>query len=233
MHTVISLPVTNAPDMNCYVSVPNGNGPFPAVMVFQEAFGVNGHIRNVADRLAEEGYIAISPELFHRTAPPGFEAGYNDFSLLAPHFPPLTPEALIVDVTATYNWLQQQENVQKNEIGCIGFCLGGKVSFLANSALQLSASVSFYGGSMHTVVDRTATLSCPQLLFWGGKDQHIKPEHIQTVLSALRKEQKDFINVEISYADHGFFCYERAAYNPQAAKEAWGMTKEFLKNRLT
>ncbi len=232
MSNTITLSVKDASDMNAYVAMPAGDGPFPAIMVFQEAFGVNHHIKSIADRVANEGYIAIAPELFHRTAPTGFEIGYGDFALVMPHFQPLTPENLINDVNATYGWLQSQSNVLKSKIGCIGFCMGGKVSFLANSTVQLAASVSFYGGGMHTLADRAATLSAPQLLFWGGKDQHIKPEHVQTVVNALKMEGKEFINVEISYADHGFFCDERAAYHPEAAKEAWGMIKEFLKNKM-
>ena len=232
MPNTITLSVKGAPDMNAYVSTPWGNGPFPAVMVFQEAYGVNHHIRNVADRLAAEGYLAIAPELFHRTAPAGFEAPYGDFSAVMPHFQAMNTEDIINDTQATYDWLSNQSNVLKNKIGCIGFCLGGRVSFIANTAQPLAASIAFYGGGMHMVADRAATLHGPQLLFWGGKDQHIKPEHVQTVTDAIKAAGRDYINVEISYADHAFFCDERPSYHPQAALEAWGMTKAFLKNKL-
>lgn len=232
MTNTITLNVKDAPPMNAYVAMPAGSGPFPAIMVFQEAFGVNHHIRNVADRIAAEGYVAIAPELFHRTAPAGFEAGYDEFPKIMPHMQALTTEQLIDDVQATYDWLCSQDSVQKDKIGCIGFCMGGRVSFIANSAFPLSASVSFYGGGMHTLTNRAATLHAPQLLFWGGKDQHIKPEFIQEVIDALKKEEKPYINVVISYADHGFFCDARPAYHPEAAKEAWGMTQAFFKNKL-
>jgi len=218
--------------MDAYVATPKGSGPFPAIMVFQEAFGVNRHIRNIADRIANEGYLAIAPELFHRTAPAGFVAGYDEYPEIMAHLQALTTEQLIDDVQATYDWLSAQGSVQKGKIGCIGFCMGGRVSFIANSAFPLSASVSFYGGGMHSIAGRAATLHAPQLLFWGGKDQHIKPEFVREVIDALKMEGKDYINVEISYADHGFFCDERPAYHPQAGKEAWGMVKEFFKNKL-
>ena len=117
--------------MNAYVAMPKGDGMRPAIMVFQEAFGVNAHIRDIADRIATEGYIAIAPEIFHRTAPQGFELGYNDFSQVMPHFQAITPEGLINDIQATYDWLMTQKNVEKAQIGCIGFCLGGRVAFLA------------------------------------------------------------------------------------------------------
>ena len=218
--------------MNTFVVTPEGNGPFPAVIVFQEAFGVNHHIRDVAQRIAAEGYIAIAPELFHRTAEPGLELSYTDFSKVMPHFQPLTPEHLINDATATFKWLQAQDNVIKDKIACIGFCLGGRVSFIANSALPLAASVSFYGGYTHVIADMAAALHGPQLFFWGGKDTHILPEHVDTVINAVKKAGKDYINVVISYADHAFFCDARPSYHPQAAAEAWGMTTAFLKNKL-
>ncbi len=232
MPNTITLSVKDASDMDAYVSVPWGSGPFPAVMVFQEAFGVNHHIRKVADKIAAEGYLAIAPELFHRTAPAGFDSPYGDFAAVMPHFQALTTEGISNDVKAVYDWLSTQSNVIKNKIGCIGFCMGGRVSFIANSAVPLAASVAFYGGGMHMVADLAASLHGPQLLFWGGKDQHIKPEHVQTVVDAINKAGKDHINVVISYADHAFFCDERPSYHPQAATEAWGMTKAFFKNKL-
>ncbi len=233
MTKTITIAVKDAPDMNAFVAVPEGSGPFPAIIVFQEAYGVNHHIKSLTERIAAEGYVAIAPELFHRTAPASFEAPYGDFAAVMQHFNALTTDALINDATAAHAWLMTQDNVLKDKTGCIGFCLGGRVSFLANSVLPLSASVSFYGGGMHMVADRATELHGPQLLFWGGKDGHIKPEHVQTVVDALRGAGKDFINVEISYADHGFFCDERPSYHPQAAKEAWGMVKEFFRNKLS
>ena len=97
--TVI-LAVKDANEMNAFVVIPEGKGPFPAVIVFQEAFGVNAHIKDVAGRIANEGYIAIAPELFHRTAPPGFESGYTDFSLVMPHFQAINTDTLINDSRA-------------------------------------------------------------------------------------------------------------------------------------
>ena len=232
MSRTISLPVKDTAPMNAYVATPAGTGPFPAIIVYQEAFGVNHHIQAIADKLAGEGYIAVAPELYHRTAPAGFEARYYQFPLVAPHFQAVTTETIIEDSQAVYDWLQAQGNVVKDKIGVIGFCLGGRAAFIANTAIKFAAAVSYYGGYMHTVADRAATANGPQLLFWGGKDQHILPEHVKTVVDAFKRSGKDYISVEISYADHAFFCDERDSYHPQAAKESWGITKEFLKNKL-
>ena len=233
MGKIITIKLDDANDMAAYMAMPQGKGPFPAIIVFQEAFGVNNHIKNVTDRLAAEGYIAIAPELFHRTAPVGFQADYSNFQEVQQHYAVLTNSLLEDDIIGAYNYVVRSEHVIKDKIACIGFCLGGKVSFLANSILPLSAAISFYGGGTHLLVDRALNLQADHLFFWGGKDHHIKPEHIQTILDAMNHAGKNYINSVISYAEHGFFCNERPAYHPLAAQEAWGMVLAFLKNRLT
>jgi carboxymethylenebutenolidase len=228
----ITLHVAGAPGMNAYVAMPDSREKFPGIMLFQEAFGVNHHIRNIADRLAKEGYVVIAPELFHRTAEPGFEAGYTEFHKIQEHFKGITNEGLEADTKAAYDWLLSQTNVKQDKIASIGFCLGGRVSIIANSILPLSASVSYYGGGMHLLTDRISELHAPQLLVWGGLDKHILPEHIEQVIQAFKNADKPYVNISFSYADHGFHCDERASYNEHAAKEAWALTLAFLKNKL-
>jgi carboxymethylenebutenolidase len=232
MSKTITLSVKDANEMNAYVAMPEGAGPFPAIMVFQEAFGVNGHIKNIADKLAVDGYVAVAPELFHRTAEPGETFSYSDFPSVMPHFQAITTEGLVNDTQAVYDWMQAQDNVKKDKIGAVGFCLGGRVAFIANTAVKLAASAAFYGGGMHTVADRTDMASGPQLLFWGGKDTHITPDHVEAVVKAFKDAGKDYINVVIAAADHAFACEDRPNYNHDAATEAWAMTDAFFKNKL-
>src|SRR5579862_1101666 len=226
----IILSVDQANDMNAYVASPANINGCPAILVFQEAFGVNNHIKKLAEKIAEEGYVAIAPELFHRTALPGTTISYADFDAVKPHLSVLTIDGLIADIESTYNWLLQNQQVIKSKIGAVGFCLGGRVSFLANAVLPLAASVSYYGGSIQTMTDKAIDLHAPQLFFWGGLDKHILPKHRETIANALDDAGKEYISTVISYADHGFNCDERTAYNPKAAKEAWAMTSAFLKN---
>lgn len=228
----VTVSPTDGTTMDVYVAIPKGNGPFPAIMVFQEAFGVTSHIRSIADRLALQGYVAVAPELFHRTAPPGFEASYTDFAAVTPHYTAITNEGLEADLKATFSWLQQQTNVLKNKIGCIGFCLGGRVSLVANIVLPLAASVSYYAGGTQSILNRLAEIQAPQLLVWGGLDKHILQEHIDAVVNELKLANKEFINLNISYADHGFNCDDKASYNPKAAKEAWAIAMAFFENSL-
>jgi carboxymethylenebutenolidase len=228
----ITLKVNQANDMNAYVVSPDEKNSYPAILVFQEAFGVNNHIKNVTEKISAEGYIAIAPELFHRTAKPGTTISYTNFDAVKPHMSALTIDGLIEDIKATHNWLQQEKQVIKNKIGAVGFCLGGRVAFLANAILPLAAAVSYYGGSIHTISDKAKDIHGPQIFFWGGLDKHILPEHRNTIIKALDDAAKEYINTVISYADHGFNCDERTSYNPKAAKEAWAMTLAFFKNNL-
>ncbi|MEO6882551.1 MAG: dienelactone hydrolase family protein [Bacteroidia bacterium] len=228
----ISLQVSDGTSMQAYVSMPEGKGPFPAMLVLQEAFGITAHIRSIADRIAKEGYVAIAPELFHRSAAPGFEASYGDMTSIMPHFQAMSVEGMSADMKAAYDWLQKQPNVKHAKIGSIGFCLGGRVSFLANAVLPLAAAVSFYGGKTSDYADKAKDLHAPHLFFWGGLDKHISAEQIDIVINAVKAAEKPYTNVVISNVDHGFNCDDRASYNKHAASETWAMSMAFFKNNL-
>jgi len=227
----VQLKVADNTTMQAYVARPRSGGPHPGLMVFQEAFGVNSHIRNVAERFAEHGYVAMAPELFHRTAPPGFEGNYNDFPSVMPHYQAVANEAAEADIRATYEWLCSNSQVTADEISCVGFCLGGRVSFLANTVVSVRKAVSFYGGGIAPgLLDRVVKLHAPSLLIWGGLDKHIAAEHREAVTRALDAQRKIYVNAVFSNADHAFFCDERAAYQPIAARQAWALTLEFLRS---
>ena len=228
----VTLAVTDGTEMRAYTAFPSSTGPVPGIILLQEAFGVNHHIRSVADRLAAAGYAVVAPELFHRTAAPGQEFAYSDFGSAMLHYNAINNEDLTADLQASYSWLQSQALVKADKIGSIGFCLGGRVSFLANAVLPLAAAVSYYGGGSHTIADRAKDLHAPQLFFWGGLDAHISKEEIAQVTAAVEAAGKPFISTVISYADHGFHCDERPSYNAEAAAEAWAMTLAFFGEKL-
>ena len=228
MQDKIMLTVTGG-DMQCYVAQPQ-SAAGAGVIVLQEAFGVNDHIRRVADRFADEGYLAIAPELFHRTAPAGFEGSYDDFSAIMPHFQGITEAGLEEDIAASYDWLRAQG---VGTIGSVGYCMGGRASFLANAVLPLQAAVSYYGGRIaETLLPRAAEQQGPLLMFWGGQDKHITPESVKSVADALRAAGKPFINIEFSEADHGFNCDDRPSFNSEASAHAWAITLRFFKTHL-
>jgi len=224
----ITLSVSDGTSMGAYVARPEEPGKFPGMLVLQEAFGVNPHIRSVTERIAREGYVAIAPELFHRTGP-GFEGAYDNFPAVMPHMQGLTEDGQAADMRAAYDWLQSNPQVSPDRVASIGFCMGGRASFLADATLPLQASISFYGGGIaQALLPRASALHAPILLFWGGLDSHITAEHRRAVEDALTAAKTPFVNVTVSYADHGFFCDARASYNPVAAGLAWKLTLEFL-----
>jgi carboxymethylenebutenolidase len=224
----ITLQVGDGTSMNAYAAMPAEGGKLPGLLVFQEAFGVNPHIRDVTERFAKQGYVAIAPELFHRTGP-GFECAYADFTPCLPHMQAMTPEGLINDAQAAFDWLQKNPRVLPNSTASVGWCMGGRVSFLANAALPLKAAISFYGGGIApSLLPRARESHGPVLLFWGGLDGHIPADQVRSVIDAMKEAKKTYVNVEFSDADHGFFCDARPSYKETAARQAWDLALRFL-----
>ena len=221
----VELAVSDGTSMRAYVATPSGPPPARGLLLFQEAFGVNAHIRDVAGRFAGQGFLAIAPELFHRTAP-GFDCAYADFAKAQPQLEAVTEKGLDADARAAYDWLERA-GVRGN-IASVGYCLGGRVSFVANSGLPLKAAVSYYGGRIPAVLGRAPKLSGPMLFFWGGLDHHIPDDQRQAVIKGVRDVNKTFVDVVFSHADHGFFCDARASYHAASAAQAWALTNAFL-----
>lgn len=233
----LKLKVTDGTAMGAFLVRPQPRDQRPGILVFQEAFGVNGHIRSVALRLAREGFVALAPDLFHRTAP-GFEGGYGDFQSVLPHIRALTEAGIEADVSAAHEALCAESDVDRGRIACIGFCMGGRVSFLADLVLPLRAAISYYGGGIAPshmgpgLLGRAGELRAPILFYWGGLDKHIGPEQHRAIVDALHAANRTFVNVEFSDADHGFNCDERPCYNPAASKQAWALSLSFLRTQL-
>jgi carboxymethylenebutenolidase len=225
----ITLSVADGTEMDAYISFYDTPRRLPGIIVLQEAFGVNSHIRNVVDRFAQHGYLAIAPELFHRTAR-GFEGDYNNFNSVAPHMRAMTQEGIEADLRAAFEWLKNQKTVQPENISSVGYCMGGRASFLANAVLPLHAAASYYGGGIApALLDRAESLHAPMLFFWGEMDKHIPPEQRGAITGALKAAGKRYVNVEFSDAGHGFNCDERQSFEPRASREAWALVLEFLK----
>ena len=227
-----TLDVAGATPMRMFVARPAGKGPHPALIVCQEAFGVNAHIRDVTTRFAGQGFVAVAPELYHRTGS-GVEGAYDQFGALQPHFSALTTEGLAADLHAAHGWLTADSGVDAERTAAIGYCLGGRAAFLANAELPLRASVSYYGGGIaQQLLGRVADLHGPQLMFWGGLDTHIPAEQHRAIDDALRAAGKAYTTVEFGEGDHGFFCDARPSYNPEVAAEAWALTMAFFQRTV-
>ena len=115
--------------------------------------------------------------MFHRTAAPGTELSYNDFPAVMPHYQAVTTPTLQADIQATYDWLQKDANTAGNRVGCMGFCLGGKTSYVACATVSLQAAISFYGGGIGPgqmgpgLLDMAPKMHAPIMMFWGGLDK--------------------------------------------------------------
>lgn len=230
----VDLSVSDGTSMRAYVAAPGGTVVSAGLLVFQEAFGVNANIRDISERVAREGYLAIAPELFHRTGA-GFEGRYDNFPAARQHTQALREPAMLEDFRAAYDWLRANNKGANTAVAAIGYCMGGRAAYLASTVLPLQCAISYYGGGIAPnafyptgLLDRAKDVRAPMLLFWGGLDKHIGPEQMRAVTEALRAAGKDFANVEFSAADHGFFCDARASYNATAAAQAWPLTLAFL-----
>jgi carboxymethylenebutenolidase len=218
--------------MRTFVAYPkNVTGKVPGIIVLQEVFGVNAYIRDVTQRIAALGYVAVAPELFHRTAP-GFEGDYVNTDSSMEQMKKMTDAGLEADLQAAYSLLTSDDRVDASRIGSVGFCMGGRASFVANAVLPLKAAISYYGAGIDKIIDRAKDQHAPILLFWGGKDTHIGRDKEIAVADGLRSAGKVFSEVEFSDAEHGFFCDVRKSYNPVAARESWALLTEYFKEHL-
>jgi carboxymethylenebutenolidase len=231
----VQLSVNDGTTMRAWMAQPKEQGAHPGLLVFQEAFGVNAHIRDIAGRFAREGFVAVAPELFHRTGA-GFDGRYDDFPSTVPHMKALNDASMGTDLRAAHDWVRGSIGAEL-PIFAIGYCMGGRAAFLAALTLPLAGAISYYGGGIAPnatnpgLLGRASGIQAPLLLFWGGRDKHIPPEQVRAVTDALRTVGKNFVSVEISNADHAFFCDARASYSPAAALLAWPLTLAFLRAR--
>jgi carboxymethylenebutenolidase len=225
MNERVTLSTPEGP-MHAFVASQDAGDGRSEIVVFQEAFGVNAHIRDVTERCARLGTVAIAPELFHRTSP-GFEAPYGDLQAVRPQIGALTTEGIAADAHAAFEWLCGR--VDPDRIAAIGFCMGGRAAYIANAHLPLRAAVSFYGGGIAPdLLGSAAQQYAPILMFWGGLDTHIPPEQHRAVADALTAAGKTHEQVFFSQAGHGFFCDQRDAFHPGAAAQAWALVQAFL-----
>ena len=221
------LQVSDGSEVALFAARPERAGA-PGLLVFQEAFGVNRHIQALCEAFAREGWLAVAPELYHRTAP-GFEARYDDIASARPHMQAMTDGGIRADQQAAFDWLRSQGCPA---VGAIGYCMGGRMAFLANANLPVTAAVSYYGGGIQLLGARVPDLHGPMLFHWAGRDTHVTHEHARTVEDLLRTEGRPFVSVHHSEADHGFNCDERASHHPGSARLALAVTRAFLRDHL-
>lgn len=228
MGNTIQLKAADGHELDAYVATPEGES-LGALVVIQEIFGVNPHIRSVADGYAKDGFVAIAPALFDRFEK-GVELTYagDDMKRAFDFYGKLDPKTALLDVAAAF----ENAATDGKKVGVIGYCYGGFMSWLAATrgaelGMRPAAVVGYYAGGIGNVAKEQP--SCPVLLHFGADDNHIGPEQIE----AVREAHPDVTVYVYDGAEHGFNCDQRGSYNPAAAKLARGRSLEFLKQYIS
>jgi carboxymethylenebutenolidase len=219
LETELTLTAADGHRLSAFRADPDGR-PRGRVVVVQEIFGVNHHIRSICTRLAAAGYAAVAPALFDRIVP-GFQSGYSpdEVAEARKFLPQVDWPAMLRDVDAAIDLLEKEGSV-----AVIGFCLGGSVAYLAGvQRKELAASICFYGGRIVQHADEKP--SCPTQMHFGDKDQGIPMSDVETI----RAKRPD-CEVYVYHAGHGFGCDERASFDAESAAIAWGRSLEFLRD---
>jgi carboxymethylenebutenolidase len=207
-----------------------------AVIVVQEAFGVNSHIKDVTRRFASLGYRAMAPHLFHRLD--RTIVSYDDPSFVE-LVEQLDDDEILVDIDATISHLNSS-GLDNDRIAIVGFCMGGRVSFLVAANRRLSTAVGYYGGgiavsrrlNLPALIDRASGLLAPWLGIFGEADPNIPVEEVEALRLALAHAQVETEVISYPEAGHGFNCDDRAAHHPEAAAAAWSRTVDWLSRGL-
>jgi carboxymethylenebutenolidase len=213
-----------------YLALPK-SGRGPGLIVIQEIFGVNHHIRAVADSYAEQGYVVLAPDMFWRIQP-GFECGYgpDDMTKAFAEVQKYNTDQGVHDLGDAIKSLKALPECT-GKVGVVGYCFGGKMSYLAAARLGVDAAVGYYGGGIDGYLSEAGNVKCPLILHFGELDKHITPEVVAKIKQAFAGNSHVQIYTYAG-ADHGFNCTERASYNPEAAKLALTRSLELFKKAL-
>ncbi|MDT3684917.1 MAG: dienelactone hydrolase family protein [Pseudorhodoplanes sp.] len=219
----LSLTTSDQHQLGAYRAEPRGDDHIKGgIVVAQEIFGVNSHIRNICDRLAAAGYVAVAPALFDRFAR-DFECGYspNEVAHARNYLGKIDWNKMLLDIEAGV------KNVQSSgPVGVVGFCMGGSVAYLAATRLSgLSAAVAFYGGQIVKYADEKP--KCPVQMHFGEQDAGIPLSDVEII-----KQKRADAEIYTYPPGHGFNCDERSAYHEASAKLAWQRTLNFLDRHM-
>lgn len=218
----VQLKAQDGHTLDAYVARP-ATEPIAALVVIQEVFGVNAHMRSVADGYAKDGFLAIAPALFDRIER-GVELRYEgeDMQKAMALSRKLNMDNMLRDTAATIDHARKESG---RKTGVIGYCLGGSVAWLAACRLNVDAAVGYYGG--YIAQHASEKPKCPVMLHFGKKDAHIPMEAVDKIKAAHPE-----VPVYLYDAGHGFNCDARSSYHPASAKLARERSLEFLRKNL-
>jgi len=213
-----------------YLATPH-NGKGPGIVMIQEIFGVNGHIRAVCDQYASDGYTVLAPDIFWRIRP-HIELGYSDADLQEGigYMQKMDFGKALQDLGTSVKALRGMSE-SNGKVASLGYCMGGLLSYLAAANCGVDAAVSYYGVIGEQQYGAAASIACPILLHFASEDKFVPMSNVDGLKKALARHAKASIEVYPG-VDHGFNCWERGAYNQQAAALARGRSLAFLANEL-
>jgi carboxymethylenebutenolidase len=229
----ISLP-TAAGAMDAYLALPPA-GRGPGLVMFQEIFGVNQHIRAVAEQYSLAGFVVLAPDVFWRQQR-RVELGYDSadrqaaVALMQGLVAPDKSADLVADIHTGVAALRGLDEVASARVGAIGWCLGGRLAYSAAALSDIDAAVAFYGGGIHDALHLVSGIQCPLQFHYAGDDDHIPPAAVDRVRSAFAGKAADVFVYR--GARHGFNCWARASYHAPSAALAHGRALEFLARTL-
>jgi carboxymethylenebutenolidase len=209
-----------------------------AIIVLQEAFGVNDHIREVTERFASAGYYAVAPELFHRTG--SQEVAYDNFPEAMAAMAELSKEGMQEDLVSTSEFLKAA-GFTPASTAVVGYCMGGSVAFFAATLGVVGAAASFYGGGVETgrfglpsLLELAPDLKSAWIGLYGDLDKGIPVEQVEALRAEVAKTSFDTDIVRYTDAEHGFSCDARpAVFNEAASRDAQQRTLDFFAENLT
>ena len=219
-----------APGFDGWLALPPA-GSGPGLLLFQEIFGVNEHIRAVAEQWALDGFVVLAPDMFWRQAP-RVELGYagDDWQRAFALMQGYAADQAVADVGAAVATLRARPEVAGGRVGAMGYCMGGRMVYLAAATAGVDAAVPYYGGGIHAQLDRVAAIRCPMQFHYAGHDDHIPPEAVEAVRAAFAGKAAEVHVYPGSM--HGFNCWARASYHAPSAALAHGRALEFLAGHL-
>lgn len=218
---------------DAYLALPPGGkrDDSPGIVLFQEIFGVNEHIRAVADQYAADGYVVLAPDVFWRQEP-RVELGYTgtDMDRAMALRKQVDVGLALKDAGATVAALRSQLGTSAR-VAAIGYCFGGLLSYLTASRGLVDAAVPYYGGGIQQQLDIASSVRVPIQFHYGALDGHIPPEAVASVKTAMAGNPQAEIHV-YPEADHGFNCWARGSFHQPSAVLAHGRTLQFLASAL-
>jgi carboxymethylenebutenolidase len=228
--TWIDLTAATGETFGGYLALPP-TGTGPGLVLFQEIFGVNRHIRSIADQYALDGFVVLVPDLFWRQGH-RIELTYegDDRDRAFALYSKLSLEDAEADGATSIAALASRPEVS-GKIGAIGFCLGGRLAFRAAAAGRVDFACCYYGGGIHQDLHLAESITVPTQYHYGADDTHILPEHVAQVRAAMADKPAEFYVYENT--GHGFNCWDRSAYHRASALLAHGRALQAMSAHLT